>query len=165
LISKPQDNFTRQFKIFSLNEVVNSAIENLSILAEDKNMTVELTSEREVSVNGIPEIIERAINNLIHNAIKFSPSESKILLTITSDSQIAQVLIKDEGPGISENDQSRIFERFYQSDSSRNQGSGLGLSLVDWAVRIHGGNVKVKSILGKGSTFIVNIPLYKEKNA
>ena len=158
LISKPKDNFIDSFKTFNLCSVIESTIENLGILAEDKEIKITFTNEQDAEVKGLKDIIERAVTNLIHNAIKFSPSGSEISVKISSDKKFSYISVIDQGPGISGEDQKRIFERFFQSDSSRNQGSGLGLSLVDWAAKIHEGSIKVDSLPGKGAVFTLSLP-------
>ena len=109
------------------------------------------------------EKISQVINNLIDNAIKFSPKGGTIRISSLSDGVYGIFAIKDSGPGISEKDQARIFERFYQTDKSRKggqgRGVGLGLAIAKQIVLAHGGTITVESRLEVGSTFMVKLPL------
>lgn len=153
LISKPKDNFVQKFQKFKLHDVVGLVIENLEIIAEEKEIQISYKPVPSIEVFGLPDIVERALSNLIHNAIKFSPKGSTMIIELKSDNKYEYLSVIDEGPGISATDQKRIFERFYQTDSSRNQGNGLGLSLVDWAMKIHEGRIRLESSPAKGAAF------------
>ncbi|NOU97243.1 HAMP domain-containing protein [Paenibacillus sp. LMG 31456] len=99
--------------------------------------------------------------NLVSNSIKFSPEQGTISITIRLTINEIEVIISDEGIGISLEDQERIFERFYKADRSRNRtvgGSGLGLAIVIKIVRLHGGTISVSSKPGEGAEFIVRLP-------
>ena len=101
--------------------------------------------------------------NLLANAIKFSPANSQILISMarSSDSRI-DISISDQGIGIAEEDIPRIFTRFYRAKNVETdgfEGFGLGLAIVQQAVKHHGGDIRVESVIGKGSTFIVTFPL------
>jgi signal transduction histidine kinase len=109
------------------------------------------------------EKISQVINNLIDNAIKFSPKGGTIRISSFSEGAYGVVKVKDTGPGISEKDQARIFERFYQTDKSRKggqgRGIGLGLAIAKQVVLAHGGTISVESRQDAGSTFMVKLPL------
>lgn len=104
--------------------------------------------------------IERAVVNLLHNAIKFTPSGGDVTLAASREDGSLLVQVRDTGTGIAPSDLTRIFERFYKVDQSRaSGGSGLGLALVKHAVEAHGGSVHVESEQTKGSVFSFRIPL------
>jgi two-component system phosphate regulon sensor histidine kinase PhoR len=106
--------------------------------------------------------IERAISNLIDNAIKYTPEQGIIRVSAKIDEKYMIVEVSDNGIGISGNDLPRIFERFYRVDKSRSReagGTGLGLSIVKHVAQVHGGAVEVSSVSGQGSTFRFKIPL------
>ena len=104
--------------------------------------------------------IERAVLNLLHNAIKFTPSGGDVTLSARHEDDSLLVQVRDTGAGIAQSDLSRIFERFYKVDQSRaSGGSGLGLALVKHAVEAHGGSVHVESEQTKGSVFSFRIPI------
>ena len=106
-------------------------------------------------VMGDPVTLERAVTNLLDNAVKFSPQGGRITVRLDS----GELVICDEGPGVSDEDIPHIFERFYRSDSSRNTpGTGLGLSIVDQTVTAHGGTVEVSRAESGGAKFTVRLP-------
>ena len=117
---------------------------------------------------GDSRAIERVLINLIHNAIKFTPEEGKI--TVKSrhlDKQTVEISVSDTGIGISEEDQSLIFERFYKADKSRSndkKGTGLGLSIVQKILHNHGQSIKVASRPGEGSCFTFTLSREEIKN-
>lgn len=104
--------------------------------------------------------IERAVLNLLHNAIKFTPAEGEVTLSARREDASLLIEVRDTGVGIAQSDLSRIFERFYKADHSRaSGGSGLGLALVKHAVEAHGGSVSVESQQPRGSVFSLHIPI------
>lgn len=106
--------------------------------------------------------IRQIIVNLLSNAVKYSHESGTIEVAVRSDGENAVFSVKDNGIGISEEDKKLIFERFYRTDKSRNRktgGVGVGLTIVNAIVKAHGGKIKVESTEGKGSTFIVTLPI------
>jgi two-component system OmpR family sensor kinase len=107
--------------------------------------------------------IHQVVANLLANARIHTPVGTPIAVSIESNDEGTSISIADSGPGLSQEDQARIFERFYRADPSRNrakeEGSGLGLSIVDAVMKAHGGKVSVDSKLGEGATFTVFFPL------
>ena len=110
--------------------------------------------------------IHQVIANLLANARTHTPVGTPITVSIAQSSDGVRIAVADAGPGLSEEDQKRIFERFYRADSSRvrieGEGSGLGLSIVDAVMKAHGGSVSVNSEVGKGSTFTLFFPQQNE---
>ncbi|WP_298817267.1 sensor histidine kinase [Chloroflexus sp.] len=107
-------------------------------------------------------LIERVITNLVSNAIKYTPSDGEVVVSAraTSDGHSIEIRVSDTGQGIPAEAQVRIFDRFYQARSSdRRHGAGLGLYFCRLAVEAHGGSIALESEIGKGSTFIVKLPL------
>jgi two-component system OmpR family sensor kinase len=103
---------------------------------------------------------------LLANARTHTPAGTKIEVTALSTDDEISVSVKDSGPGLSESDQTRIFERFFRVDPSRarhaGEGSGLGLSIVDAVMKAHGGSVTVESEAGAGATFTLHFPINAE---
>jgi two-component system phosphate regulon sensor histidine kinase PhoR len=151
---------------FDLSTVVRRAADLLLPAAQRKEQTLTVETSRSLPrVVGNPDYIERAIANLIDNAIKYTPEKGKIQVSVVveRDSVIAEVA--DNGIGIPEHDISRIFERFYRVDRSRSRemgGTGLGLSIVKHVVQVHGGSIDVTSVPGQGSKFRLKLPLPTE---
>lgn len=115
----------------------------------------------EVYIRADENLLSQVWLNLMHNAIKFSPSGGTIFIELRKYNDDIQFRIRDDGIGISPQERVHIFERFYKADKSRThtkEGNGLGLSIVKKIVELHRGDVQVESELGKGSTFIVTIP-------
>jgi len=112
-----------------------------------------------------PEQINHLIVNLVSNAIKFTPSGGDVVVRILQYEDKLVIEVEDNGIGIAEEDLPHIFDRFYQADSSSTgsvAGTGIGLAYVQELVRLMGGDISVKSALGKGSTFILSLPVRKE---
>lgn len=130
-----------------------------------RNLRIEVDCEETLQAAIHPPLLEQALHNLLHNAIKYTYPGTLITLrahTIGSDIRLEVI---DQGPGIPEADQSRLFERFYRVDKARSRsvgGTGLGLSIVKHIVLLHQGNTGVDSRLGKGSTFWISLPADSE---
>jgi two-component system OmpR family sensor kinase len=124
---------------------------------------ISLTADvSELYILGDKNRIHQVVANLLANAKTHTPDGTKITVSITRSEDGVRISVIDNGPGLSEDDQKRVFERFYRADSSRvrvdGEGSGLGLSIVDAVMQAHGGNVSVSSELGKGATFVLFFP-------
>jgi two-component system phosphate regulon sensor histidine kinase PhoR len=112
-------------------------------------------------VAGDPDYLERAVSNLVDNAIKYTPEGGRIRVSAKSAGSEVLIEVADSGIGIPPEDVPRVFERFYRVDKSRSRemgGTGLGLSIVKHVVHVHGGSVDVESAVGKGSVFRVRLP-------
>ncbi|WP_158534718.1 sensor histidine kinase [Romboutsia maritimum] len=149
------------------NENVVSLIEDtvLSVLpyAEEKNLEVIFDTNVEELIMAVDkEKLERVILNLLSNAIKFSYSKGKIFANLIATDDKLKFIISDNGIGIDEKNLSKIFDKFMQVDNlltRRNEGSGIGLSIVKSFVELHNGNVYLTSKLGEGSTFTIELPI------
>ena len=143
---------------FSLDEQLRQTILRLEPAWSQKNIGWQLDLQ-EVSVTSDQELLNQVWVNILQNAIKFSPAESDIEVRVFREGN-AIVEIQDHGCGMSEEAQKRIFDKFYQADKSRKQeGVGLGLSLVKRIVDMMGGTITVRSAVGEGSTFCVELPI------
>ncbi len=115
-----------------------------------------------VEITADEDLLSQVWINLLHNSIKFTPAQGKICVGLQRQGDRIAFSIADTGPGISDEDQLRIFERFYKADKSRTRstssGSGLGLSIVHKIVEMHHGTVSVASQLGAGTTFTILLP-------
>jgi len=146
----------------SLLGLAQEASSLVEVLAEEKQQRILVKGDPTLIVSGDRLILRQALVNLIDNAIKYSPAEAEILVRVAAgkDSHLI-VEVVDQGPGVSQEHQSRIFDRFYRVDSARSRewgGAGLGLAIARWAVEIHGGQITVQSVEGQGSTFRVALP-------
>ncbi len=140
---------------FDLSALVNEAVTSATASGPDHIVTSQITPG--VMTIGDADKIYQAVTNLLANARSHTPAGTAIKVGVGSNQTGAFVSVTDNGPGLSKEDQSRIFERFFRVDPSRQRsaqdGSGLGLSIVDAVVTAHGGTVSVASDLGKGAVF------------
>lgn len=103
--------------------------------------------------------------NLVENAIKYGKDGGRVTCKARQEGQHAIITVCDDGIGIAPENLEHIFDRFFRADSARNRsGSGLGLSIVQWIVQLHRGQIQVESTLGKGSCFIVTLPLIQPQD-
>ena len=115
------------------------------------------------TIRGDEVRLRQVIDNLIGNAIKYSPKGGEVRITGAFDDDNVTVSVKDQGVGLPQDEQERIFERFYRVDdalSRKTQGTGLGLYLARAVIEAHHGKIWVNSVFGQGSTFTVSIPCY-----
>ena len=152
-----------QLSTFRCMDLIQEVVGVVGILAEDKHQTISMSGNSEVAVRADRGILRQAILNLVDNAIKYSPPESEILIEVKKESEeIAEVSITDHGPGVPDDEQTRIFDRFYRIDQGRSRergGTGLGLSIAKWAVEVHNGTIGVRQSGQGGSCFYVRLPL------
>lgn len=150
---------------FDLAAMAETLIRSLQPLAVVKDVKLEMRGEEALSIMADRERISQLFLILIDNAIKYTPAGGKVDILITrtaTPKPSVTIAVSDTGEGISENDQKLIFERFYRVDKVRSRedgGTGLGLSIAKWIVDVHGGKIKVESTPGKGSSFIVSLPM------
>ncbi|MBI5185720.1 MAG: HAMP domain-containing protein [Nitrospinae bacterium] len=143
-----------------IREIVREAADLFKPLAEDKGIDIQLDiPPQAVIVPGDRPRLQRAVANLLDNAIKYTPSGGTVTISLETDTTRAKVEIADTGMGIDKKNISRIFDRFYRCDESRSTpGSGLGLSLALAIIRAHGGNIIMKSAPGSGTSFAIVLP-------
>jgi two-component system sensor histidine kinase SenX3 len=151
-------------KVVDINEVIHDAIDISKTKAESRGIQVEYKASQVIEVLADKPSLVSALDNLIENAINYSPDNTTVKISLSQRDNMAEISIKDQGIGISEADIARIFERFYRVDPARSRetgGTGLGLSIVKHVINNHGGDVLVWSELGNGSTFTVRLPIVK----
>jgi two-component system sensor histidine kinase SenX3 len=145
-----------------LDQVVDVAIDRSRVDAQDKQVELVRGGDRGVRITGNGEQISLALGNLIENAVAYSPAETTVVVsTRQDDSGGVEITVTDRGIGIPAHELDRIFERFYRVDPARARstgGTGLGLSIVKHVAASHGGEVKVWSVHGEGSSFTLSLP-------
>ena len=150
------------FDPVDINHLVKEAVASAQAAGPEYEITVSSASD-EIFVLGDSMRIHQAIANLLANARTHTPSGTKIGVDISQDEVETKISVSDNGPGLTAEDQSRIFERFFRADPSRarasGEGSGLGLAIVDAVMKAHDGSVEVKSELGNGAIFILHFPI------
>ncbi len=138
-----------------LSELVESVCSDMALIREN-GIALRCETEKNIHIQGNYTLLARLLANLISNAYRYGKAGGHIDVALERDDQKICLTVADDGIGITQEDQGKIFERFYQADSSRTgTGTGLGLSLVREIARYHGGDVKVQSKLGEGSRFTV----------
>lgn len=158
------ENAESELKIsqVNINEILESVLKTIKPIAEEKNVEVVLESFRPI-VADVDELkFARVITNLVENAVKYNKVDGTVTISLNSDHQYFYVTISDTGIGISEEDQERVFERFFRVDKARARetgGSGLGLAITKEIVKKHHGSIGVHSKEEEGTTFTVRIPL------
>ena len=148
-------------------DVINEAVDQCEAVAEARNVLIDIGEVDNRTVIGNHNQLVMAVHNLVENAINYSSDKTRVTISTKVDSQIIEILVKDQGIGIADENLDRIFERFYRVDPARSRatgGTGLGLSIVKHVVKNHGGEVKVWSAPGVGSTFAIRLPITKEKS-
>jgi len=158
------DSNTNQLSLvtFDFCPQAGRAIESVRPLAASKQIALHFHSPASLYIVGDPQRLSQLLYILLDNAIKYTPNSGEVKLSIFIEGKQLCITVEDTGIGIGQEDYQRIFERFYRSDKSRTRqigGHGLGLSIAKWIVDTHQGTIKVSSEIGKGSTFIVQIPL------
>jgi two-component system sensor histidine kinase SenX3 len=146
-----------------IDDIIQVAIDQCHTIAQARKIEVDFSKSSKAVVLGDGEQITMAVHNLIENAINYSPENTKVSVTTEVEDGIVQISVTDQGIGIPEADQARIFERFYRVDPARSRetgGTGLGLSIVKHVATKHGGDVSVWSATNVGSTFALRLPIY-----
>jgi heavy metal sensor kinase len=152
--------FSRE--VVDLTALAGSVSDGLRVLAEEKEQALGVVPAPRIDVACDPTILRQGLNNLLHNAIKYTPVGGAIRIAVkATPSGSAAVEVEDTGPGIAAAHRERIFERFYRVDRSRSRdggGVGLGLAIARWAVEANGGRLELESEEGKGSLFRIVLP-------
>src|SRR3979411_1319223 len=144
-----------------LLELATESAVLLEVLAEEKKQSVEIEGDNSLTVIGDRLILRQALVAIIHNAVKYSPFHGSIRVRVGTCNGDALVEICDSGPGIAPEHHTKVFERFYRVDKARTRdegGSGLGLSIADWSVRAHGGQIELECYQPRGCTFRIRLP-------
>ncbi|MBF4161477.1 sensor histidine kinase [Nocardioides acrostichi] len=144
-----------------LDDVIETAVDTSSIDAAAKGISILVGGVPDLQVFGNERQVTAAISNLVSNAVSYSESDATVLVTTRVDDAMIDISVVDQGIGIPAEDLDRIFERFYRVDPARHRstgGTGLGLSIVKHVAATHGGEVRVWSAEGQGSTFTLTLP-------
>ncbi len=148
-----------KFSNFMLTKVVDEVIYNANMLLKEGQVIKYPENIDGLFLYQDEKIVELALGNLVHNAIKYSPEHSEISIQITQDESITTFKVIDEGMGIPEKDQEQIFNRYFRSENALLiQGTGIGLNIVKSHLNNLGGEISFSSAEEKGSTFVIKIP-------
>jgi len=148
--------------VFSAIALAREAVGLMDVLAEEKNQRITVQGDERIELKGDRVFLRQALVNIIHNAVKHSPIGGAISVDVRVDSVGAVRLeVADSGPGIAAEHSEKVFDRFYRVDESRSReagGAGSGLSIAQWAVRLHGGKIQLVSPPGEGCIFQMSLP-------
>lgn len=146
-----------------LRQTLRSVFEGWQQVATLRNLRFSATiSDQESLVLGDEAALRRVADILLDNAFKYTPSPGKVQLSLEQKGESVVITVQDSGAGIAEQDQPKIFERFYRVDKARSReqgGAGLGLAIAQWIITQHRGSIEVESHAGEGSTFRVELPM------
>lgn len=154
-----------QFSRFNLSELTEDVIDFYTPLAEEKFITLEVNLDENITMRGEKHLISQAFANLIDNAIKYTPKNGAVTISLSASEKHAQFIVTDNGPGIPPEFYERVKERFYRMDHSRTTpGNGLGLSLVNAVFKLHQSEIIFSENAPTGLIVTVNIPLPHHSN-
>jgi signal transduction histidine kinase len=158
-VQEQRDNVRRSVDLAAMCE---ASVEMVAFQAETAGVDLELRAhDAPVQVSGDPEELGRVIDNIIGNAVKYTPAGGKVLVEVANREDLAEVRVVDTGIGISTQDQAHLFSAFHRSsnpDAQSIPGTGLGLAISRRIIEMHAGDIVVESELGEGSTFTVRLP-------
>ncbi len=157
-VARPHTDFNDVW----LRPIIQELFEDSEMLAENKHIHVKLGILDDALIIGDAVRLRQLFLNLIDNAIKYTPEQGLVEISLIRENGDAKVRVKDTGMGISPDELPKIFDRFYRVDKARSRelgGSGLGLSISKWIADIHGGIITAESEINKGSVFTVTLPL------
>ncbi len=162
MLSKSDENQIQlDLKPVDLKMVIEEVCRNAEVLADEKNIRLQIAFLESVQILGDPVRIRQMIWNIVHNGIKYTPSGGEVKVSLADRNNTAFITIQDTGIGISERDLPLIFNRFFRVDKARSRkegGSGLGLSISKYIVEAHKGSIQVESHLGEGTRFKISLP-------
>jgi two-component system sensor histidine kinase SenX3 len=145
----------------AIDDVIAVAVDTSAIDADSKRIAIVTGGVPGLEVFGSEEQVTAAVANLVANAVSYSECDSTVLVSTKADNGNVEISVVDQGIGIPEREIDRIFERFYRVDPARHRstgGTGLGLSIVKHVAATHGGDIRVWSVEGQGSTFTLSLP-------
>lgn len=150
-----------EFEPIAVCDIIEQAIDQNRVVAKSKGINVAAGGTLDVQVYGDAARLVVALGNLIANAVHYSPENSQVGVGATVRDEFVEIAVTDQGIGMTKDEAERVFERFYRTDQARSRstgGTGLGLSIVKHIISNHGGDIKVWSVPGKGSTFTIRLP-------
>lgn len=152
-----EGNVELDFEIINYQSLLTKIVDNLQTFVKDKKVSIIQNTEI-VHGEAVPMIIYESLYNIIQNAIKYNKENGHVWIDCREIDNIIEIKIKDDGIGILEKDQTRVFERFYRADKSHSnkiEGTGLGLAIAKHGIEFHHGSIDLESSIDKGTTFII----------
>jgi len=156
------DDTLARAEAFDIDTAISQACDELRTAINDKDIELVVSGPTGIEILGVRSQIVAAVRNLVANAVNYSAAQTRVAVTSRVQDGLVEIDVKDQGIGIPSQDLDRIFERFYRADPARSRGTGgtgLGLAIVKHVCENHGGEVRVWSEVGVGSTFTLRLPL------
>ena len=150
-----------KFSTVKIDKLLRKSVDANRVLSSAKKIDIVVGGAEGVTVWGDFDRLVVAVNNLLSNAVQYSPENSRVGIGVADAEDRVEIVVTDQGPGMSSEEAERVFERFYRTDQARSRttgGTGLGLSIVKHIVNHHGGDIKVWSLPGQGSSFTIRLP-------
>jgi two-component system sensor histidine kinase SenX3 len=164
-LSRVQDSDPlHEAQVLLASDLIKEALDQCRTTADARKISLFFQESKDAYIQGDHDQLTMAINNLIENAVNYSPQGTKVAVSTSAENGILSVAVSDQGIGIPEAEVERIFERFYRVDPARSRetgGTGLGLSIVKHIVTKHGGEISVWSSENVGSTFTIRLPIHE----
>ncbi len=148
-------------QLVAIDQVVAEAADRCRLVASARDIEIVVSANPSARVYGDADLLMTAVRNLVDNAVAYSEAGTRVAVAVTTRADLVEIAVTDQGVGIAEEDQDRIFERFYRVDPARSRdtgGTGLGLAIVKHVCANHGGEVTVWSQPGHGATFTMRLP-------
>ncbi|MDW7776498.1 MAG: ATP-binding protein [Methanosarcinales archaeon] len=152
------------YEIVNLKDIIDISVKNVEPKASFQEITISNTIENDISVNADLQQLAYALTKLLDNAVKFNKRGGKVEIRSKQSGEHIEISVQDTGIGIAENDRNKIFDKFYQADSTTTRnygGSGVGLTITRHIIEAHRGTIRVESELGTGTTFFITLPVEK----
>ena len=145
-----------------LSDLIARSSEAAKPFAASKGIDLEIESEPGIATQGDQERLGQVLDNLVSNAIKYTPDGGDVTITMTHTADTATIAVTDTGIGIPKREQDQVFGRFFRTSNARGagiEGTGLGLAITRGIIEAHGGTIGFDSIEGTGTTFLITLPL------
>lgn len=154
-------------EVVTVEGVLTAAVEQNRVVADARGVELVLARSKGLQVLGDRVLLTSAVHNLVANAVQFSPAHGRVGVGARVRDDVVEIAVTDQGDGIRPQDQERVFERFFRADQARSRatgGTGLGLSIVKHISQNHGGDVRLWSQPGNGSTFTILLPSFESED-
>lgn len=156
-------NIKTKFELLNFNELIRPIIEEVETFTNNTHKIILLNKNEDATILIDSKLANNIFNNLLNNAIKYSPNKKKIIVEVSSKNKMIQIKIIDFGIGIKKEEYKKVFQPFTRGENVDSiQGNGLGLSIVKNAIDLSGGEIKFESVVNKGTTFIINLKNAKQ---
>jgi signal transduction histidine kinase len=152
------DGKPQKLEMVSLTHIMTNLAELATTLGEDKGLSIVTDIQKDVTLKANKELLQRALSNIVYNAVSYNKSQGSVGLTLTKQSRLTTLIIKDNGIGISKVDMPQLFSRFFRGTNANGKGSGLGLAISKAVVESLGGKITIASEMNKGTTVTITFP-------